>query len=89
MAGLPASTDAEATTDLWFIVRPEDDRLVVDLVYNAALFTAGSAERFLLNWQRVLSSALAEPSLAVGTIPLLRRAPRPAPRAVSIVLSTS
>ena len=87
--GLPAATDAEAMTDLWFIIRPDDEQLVVDLVYNAALFTAASAERFLLNWQRVLSSALADPSLAVGTIPLLRRTLRAAPRAVSIAISTS
>ena len=87
--GLPAATDAEAMTDLWFIIRPDDEQLVVDLVYNAALFTAASAERFLLNWQRVLLSALADPSLAVGTIPLLRRTLRAAPRAVSIAISTS
>ena len=88
-AALPESTDAEATTDLWFVVRPVGDTLVVDLIYNAALFAASTAERFLLNWQRILSAGLADPALTVGTIPLLRRAPRPAPRAVSIALSTT
>ncbi len=88
-AGLPESTDAEATTDLWFVVRPVSDTLVVDLIYNAALFSAGTAERFLVNWQRILSAALADPALTVGTIPQLRRAPRVTQRAVSITLSTT
>jgi amino acid adenylation domain-containing protein len=85
---LPTSGDAEALTDLWFIARPVGDSLAIDLVFNAALFSHATADRFLSNWQRLLTAA-AEPSLVVGTVPLRRRPTRAATPAISIVLSTT
>ena len=47
-SGLLPSDDAEALTDLWFIVRSHDadgaEGVTVDLVYNGALFTASTAD---------------------------------------------
>jgi hypothetical protein len=91
--GLPPSDDAEALTDLWFIVRSNDADggagFTVDLVYNGALFTAGTADRLLSNWQRVLSTAVADPARSIGTLPFQRRPPRKTAPAISIAFSTT
>jgi len=92
-SGLPPSDDAEALTDLWFIVRTDDadggEGFTVDLVYNGALFTASTADRLLSNWQRVLSTAMADPARSIGTLPFQRRPPRKTTSAISIAFSTT
>jgi hypothetical protein len=51
------SSDAEAETDLWFIVRPDEGELAVQVVYNGARFSPGLVDRLLQDLLAIVSAA--------------------------------
>ena len=65
-----------AKFDLTLTIEDRPDGLLAHLDYDADLFDATTAQRWLGVWQRLLDSALAEPERALATLDLLSTAER-------------